>query len=104
MTTQKFTVFLIPQPGGGYQAIFPYYEGLFTGGDTVEEALAMAKDGIETHLVGLVENGESLNLDLAEFSHAVVAEVEAELEPAVVAEAQREASRAKSPEPVPAEA
>ncbi len=47
MFKQKFTVMLIPQVEGGYQAFFPYYPECTTDGDTVEDALANAKEAIE---------------------------------------------------------
>ena len=46
MPSQKFTVFLMSQEGG-YQVIVPHYPNCTTEGDTVEEALANAKDAME---------------------------------------------------------
>ena len=50
MHQQKFTVILWPLDEGGYQAFFPYYPNSITDGDTVEEALANAKEAIESIL------------------------------------------------------
>ena len=52
MHQQKFTVILWPLDEGSYQAFFPYYPNSITDGDTVEEALANAKEAIEFHLEG----------------------------------------------------
>ncbi|MDA0263851.1 MAG: type II toxin-antitoxin system HicB family antitoxin [Chloroflexi bacterium] len=57
MVKKKFTVILIPQDEGGYQAFFPYYPECTTDGDTVEEALANAKDALEGILVVEAERG-----------------------------------------------
>lgn len=46
MPLQKFTVFLMSQEDG-YQVIVPHYPNCATEGDTVEEALANAKDALE---------------------------------------------------------
>ena len=46
MAIQKFTVMLIPDEDG-YQAIFPYYSGAITWGQTPKEALENAKEALE---------------------------------------------------------
>ncbi len=82
MTKRKLTVFLLPDEKG-YTAHFPYHD-LITQGDTVEEALEMAQDAIESHLEVLAEDKRDLFLDYSRFGHVVVAEIEAELSPAVI--------------------
>ena len=57
MGQQKFTVFLMPLDEGGYQAFFPYYPNCVTDGETVEEALAHAKEAMEGILRAEAESG-----------------------------------------------
>ena len=96
MSTKKFTVFLLPQEEGGYAAHFPYHPSCYTWGDTVEATLERARDSIATYLDALEEDGQDLSLAFAILSHVVVAEVEAELSPAVLKRAQQEAAELRS--------
>lgn len=47
---RKFTVHLIEEPEGGYSVEVPELPGCFTEGDTLEEALANAREAIECYL------------------------------------------------------
>lgn len=50
---RRYVVVLTPEPDGdGYSVVVPALPGCITEGDTVEEALAMARDAIETYLDG----------------------------------------------------
>jgi antitoxin HicB len=50
----EYSIVLIPEPEeGGYSVIVPLLPGCFTQGETLEEALANAKEAIEVHLEGL---------------------------------------------------
>ncbi len=42
----------------GYTVSFPDLPGCLTEGDTMEEALYMAKDALELHLYGMEEDGD----------------------------------------------
>lgn len=54
----SFTVVLEPdEEEGGYAVTVPTLPGCFTQGETVEEALAMAREAIELHLEGLIADG-----------------------------------------------
>lgn len=57
---RRYTVLLYPDPDGGYSVLVPAFGLLATQGDTVEEALAMAKDAIEVATRGLIEDGEDV--------------------------------------------
>ena len=46
MSTYTYTVILEPEPEGGYVVHCPSLPGVVTEGETVEEALAMARDAI----------------------------------------------------------
>lgn len=47
---RKFKVLLIEEPEGGYSVEVPELPGCFTEGDTLEEALANAREAIECYL------------------------------------------------------
>ncbi|MCL5058703.1 MAG: type II toxin-antitoxin system HicB family antitoxin [Actinobacteria bacterium] len=47
-------------PEGGYSVTFPDLPGCITEGDTVEEALSMAKEAISLHLYGMEDDGDPM--------------------------------------------
>ena len=53
---RQFTVLLYPEEGG-YSVLVPVL-GVATQGETVEEALAMAREVIEVTVRGLIEDNE----------------------------------------------
>lgn len=56
---KRYTVVLIPEPEeGGYSVTVPALPGLFTQGDTRDEALEAAREAIAFHLESLVEEGK----------------------------------------------
>jgi len=48
--TREFTVNLHPQPEGGYTVLVPALPEVVTEGDTLEEAMANAREAIEAVL------------------------------------------------------
>jgi len=56
----KYIFPAIFEPGEkkGYCVTFPDLPGCITAGDTLEEALFMAKDALELHLYGMEEDGD----------------------------------------------
>ena len=79
MFTQKFTVMLIPQVEGGYQAFFPYYPECTTDGDTIEDALANAKEAIEGILKVDAERGGDPVSSYVYAPHVVVGTLDIEV-------------------------
>jgi antitoxin HicB len=57
MSTYTYTVILEPEPEGGYVVHCPSLPGVVTEGETVEEALAMARNAITGYLESLRKNG-----------------------------------------------
>jgi predicted RNase H-like HicB family nuclease len=56
---RRYTVVLAPdQDDGGYTVTVPALPGCVTEGDTLEEALANAKDAIQLYLEDLEASGE----------------------------------------------
>ncbi len=55
-----YTVFLEPMEEGGYLVHVPALPEVVTGGDTEEEAMAMAKEAIELVLEDMAARGEDI--------------------------------------------
>ena len=63
---KTYTVVLIPEPEeGGYSVLVPALPGCVTQGETVEEALAMAKDAIEGWIAVARKHGEPVPEEVA---------------------------------------
>jgi antitoxin HicB len=60
MKLLNYRVLLRKEPEGGLTAIVPSLPGCVTYGDTVEEAIAMAKEAIELYLESLKAHGEEI--------------------------------------------
>ena len=54
---RSYTVVLEPEADGGYSAHIPAFRGAHTQGETVEEAIANARDVIAGYLEVMAENG-----------------------------------------------
>ena len=48
------------EPDGGYTVTVPSLPGCVTYGDTIEEAIKMAKEAIELYIESLKEHGEEI--------------------------------------------
>jgi antitoxin HicB len=59
----SFTVLIEPNDPDGYLVTCPALPGVITQGDTLDEALAMAKDAIEGYLISLLKHGEPIPED-----------------------------------------
>ena len=65
----RYTAFFEPAEEGGYVVTVPKLPGLVTEGDTLEEAIAMAKDAIKGYIELLQEEGNSVpEPDIASFT------------------------------------
>lgn len=63
MKTLQYRLLLTPEPEGGYTVRVPAIRGCVTYGETIDEAIAMAKDAIEGCLAVLAEEGEPIPPD-----------------------------------------
>ncbi|HLH22133.1 MAG TPA: type II toxin-antitoxin system HicB family antitoxin [Chloroflexota bacterium] len=55
----RYTVVLIPEPEeGGFSVLVPVLPGCVTQGETVDEALANAREAIQLHVRALERHGE----------------------------------------------
>ncbi len=61
MKERRYTIVLIPEPEeGGYSVIVPALPGCVTQGETIEEAIEMAKDAIAGWIAVAEEHGETV--------------------------------------------
>ena len=63
MKILNYRVLLRKEPEGGYTVIVPSLPGCVTYGDTVEEAIKMAKEAIELYIESLKAHGEDIPTD-----------------------------------------
>lgn len=59
-----YTVVLMREADGGYSVSVPALKGCHTQGDTLPQALEMAKDAIRCYLGSLEKHGEALPPDV----------------------------------------
>lgn len=65
MNEHKYTIILEPDiEEGGYTVTVPSLPGCVTQGETIEEAIAMARDAIRLFIETLVESGEPVPEEL----------------------------------------
>ncbi len=57
MTRREFEIVLIPEAEGGFSVFVPELPSVATQGETVEEALEMAKEAIELYVEVMEEDG-----------------------------------------------
>jgi predicted RNase H-like HicB family nuclease len=55
MKTLNYRIRLVKEEEGGYTVIVPALPGCITFGETVEEAIAMAKEAIEGYIETLID-------------------------------------------------
>ena len=63
MRVLSYRVLLRKEPEGGYTVIVPSLPGCVTYGDTVEEAIEMAREAIELYIESLKAHGEEIPTD-----------------------------------------
>ena len=66
----NFFILLNKEEAGGYMVTVPALPGCITQGDTIDEALAMAKEAIELYVEELQSRGETIpdNSNTLEYS------------------------------------
>jgi antitoxin HicB len=63
MRTLNYRIKLIKEEEGGYTVIVPVLPGCITFGETIEEAIAMAKEAIEGYIETLKDLGKEIPTD-----------------------------------------
>lgn len=60
MKTINYRILLRKQPEGGYTVMVPSLPGCITYGETIEEAIEMAKEAIELYIESLKGHNEEI--------------------------------------------
>jgi len=60
MRTLRYKIWIRPETDGTYAVIVPSLPGCLTFGDTVEEALEMAKEAIDAYIESLIARGKEI--------------------------------------------
>ena len=58
MTQRTYRILLTPEEEGGFSVAVPALPGCFTQGETIEEAIEMAKEAISLYVESLEADGE----------------------------------------------
>ena len=58
MKTYVFPAYFRQVESGGFSVDFPDLPGCISAGDTLEEAMSMAREALSLHLFGLLEDGD----------------------------------------------
>ena len=58
MKQRTYRILLTPEDEGGFSVSVPALPGCFTQGETIEEAIEMAKDAISLYIESLEADGE----------------------------------------------
>lgn len=63
MSHFTFSVLLIPEPEGGYAVEVPALPGCVTQGETVDDALSMARNAIKMWVEDLIADGDTVPVE-----------------------------------------
>lgn len=63
MRTLRYKIWIRPETDGTYTVIVPSLPGCLTFGDTVEEALEMAKEAIDVYIESLIARGKEVPIE-----------------------------------------
>ncbi len=66
-----YKVMLHKAPEGGFTASVPVLPGCITEGDTLDEAISMAKEAIELYIEELTSRGEEIPDDSKTFEYSL---------------------------------
>ena len=77
MPTLNYRIRLLKEDDGGYMVIVPALPGCVTFGETIDEALSMAKEAIEGYIETLNELGKEVPRDNDVLEYTVSVEAHA---------------------------
>jgi antitoxin HicB len=77
MRSLTYRILLRKEPEGGYTVIIPSLPGCITYGDTIEEAIEMAKEAIELYIESLKEHGEDIPTEKETLEYTLTVEAHA---------------------------
>lgn len=67
----NYKIHLHKAPEGGFTVTVPALPGCITEGETLDEAIAMAKEAIELYIEELQERGEPIQDDSETFEYSI---------------------------------
>jgi len=67
----NYRILLTKEPEGGYTVTVPTLPGCITFGETIDEAVLMAKEAIELYLESLTSHGEVIPTEENTFEYSV---------------------------------
>ena len=70
----SYRILLRKEPEGGYTVIVPSLPGCVTYGDTIDEAIKMAKEAIELYIESLKEHGEEIPTEEGTLEYTLLVE------------------------------
>lgn len=74
MKVLSYRILLRKEPEEGYTVIVPSLPGCVTYGETIEDAIAMAREAIELYLESLREHGEDIPTEEATLEYTLTVE------------------------------
>ncbi|KCZ72918.1 hypothetical protein ANME2D_01359 [Candidatus Methanoperedens nitroreducens] len=74
MKVLSYRILLRKEPEGGYTVIVPSLPGCITYGDTIDEAIEMAKEAIELYIECLKEHGEEIPTEEGTLEYSLTVE------------------------------
>ncbi len=75
MKILSYRILLKKEAEGGYTVIVPVLPGCVTYGDTIEEAIKMAKEAIQLYLESLQEHGEEIPSEEETMEYTLTVEI-----------------------------
>ena len=70
----SYRILLRKEPEGGYTVIVPSLPGCVTYGDTIDEAIKMAKEAIGLYIESLKEHGEEIPTEEGTLEYTLMVE------------------------------
>lgn len=77
MKPLTYRILLRKEPESGYTVIIPSLPGCVTYGDSIDEAIEMAKEAIELYINSLKEHGEEIPTEREMLEYTLTVEVHA---------------------------
>ncbi|PNS00103.1 antitoxin HicB [Petrotoga mexicana DSM 14811] len=75
MKILSYRILLKKEAEGGYTVIVPVLPGCVTHGDTIEEAIKMAKEAIQLYIESLQEHGEEIPSEDETIEYTITVEI-----------------------------
>lgn len=74
MKLLSYRTLLREEPEGGYTVLVPSLPGCVTFGNTIPEAISMAKEAISVYIESLLEHGEEVPTEEKTFEYTLMLE------------------------------